>query len=124
MKSEESAKSKGAFSRGFFAVLNGSFLTRDYVQANLGFIVFLVGVMICLIGYGYFAESNMKEMVSSEAELQELKARNLAIHARLEQLKQQSQIARSIADMGLEESTNPPTIIRVSELDNQAEGGE
>lgn len=116
-KRQEPAK-RGGFSRGVSSILNGNFLTREYVQSNMTFIFFVVGVMICYIGYGYFAEKNMKDLVSSQSELHELKARNLAVHARLEQLKQQSQIARSIRDLGLVESTSPPTVIRVAEISN------
>ncbi len=116
-KRQEPAK-RGGFSRSVSAVLNGDFLTREYVQSNMLFIFFMVGMMICYIGYGYFAEKNMKDLVSSQSEVHELKARNLAVHARLEQLKQQSQIARSISDLGLVESTSPPTVIRVSEISN------
>lgn len=116
-KRPEAAK-RGGFSRGVSSILNGDFLTREYVQMNMTFIFFVVGMMICYIGYGYFAEKNMKDLVSSQSDYRELKARNLAVHARLEQLKQQSQIARSISDLGLVESTSPPTVIRVEEISN------
>lgn len=115
-KKRQEATKRGGFSRGVSAILNGDFLTREYVQSNLTFIFFMVGMMIAYISYGYFAEKNLKDLVSSQSEINELKARNLSVHARLEQLKQQSQIARSISDLGLVESTSPPTIIRVEEL--------
>jgi len=69
--------------------------------------------MVCYIGYGYFAEKNLKELAQSESDLQELKARNLSTHARLEQLKQQSHVAQSIKQLGLFESTKPPVILRI-----------
>ncbi len=94
-------------------ILSGKFLTREYVQSNLSFIVFIVAVMVIYIGYGYFAEQNLKDLAKSQSELQEIKARNLSTRARLEQLKQQSQVAESIKDLGLRESTNPPFVIRV-----------
>jgi hypothetical protein len=122
-KSKEGTRKRG-FSRSVTSVLNGNFLTREFVQTNLTFIFFLVGMMICYIGYGYFAEKNLKTLVSRQSELNELKARNLAVHARLEQLKQQSQIARSISDLGLKESTSPPTVIRVEDLSTYKSGGE
>jgi len=111
-KSEE--KRKGGFARGVNALLSGKFLTREYVQSNLPFIIFVVGMMVAYIAYGYFAENNMKSMVAAEAELHELKARNLSVQAKLGKLRAQSTIEESIRDLGLRESITPPTIIRVS----------
>lgn len=110
-KKKETQKRNG-FARNVNAVLSGKFLTREYVLSNLGFIFFCVFIMVCYIGYGYYAEKNLKELAKSESDLQELKARNLSTHARLEQLKQQSQVAQSIKNLGLLESTAPPVVLR------------
>ena len=99
-------------------------MTREYVQSNLSFILFLVLVMVCYIGYGYFAEKNLKELKAQEVELRELKARYLSTSARLEQLKQQSHVAEAISDLGLIESTNPPTVMRVDESEITEEVGQ
>jgi hypothetical protein len=116
-KDNSQKKRSGALSKGVGDVLSGKFLTREYVQSNLTFIIFLVFVMVCYIGYGYFAEKNLKDLKARESELRELKARHLSTNARLEQLKQQSQVAHAISELGLIESTNPPTVIRVEETD-------
>jgi len=112
-KKKETQKRRG-FARNVNAVLSGKFLTREYVLSNLGFIFFCVFIMVCYIGYGYYAEKNLKELAQSQSDLQELKARNLSTHARLEQLKQQSQVAQSIKNLGLVESTSPPVVIRAN----------
>ncbi len=116
-KQKEKGSKKPGFARGVNTLLSGSFLTREYVQRNLPFIFFIVAVMVAYIGYGYFAEKNVKDMVQAESHLREIKSQNLSVHARLEQLKQQSQVAESIRDLGLVESTTPPTIIRVTDSD-------
>jgi len=110
-RQKETQKRTG-FARNVNAVLSGKFLTREYVLSNLGFIFFCVFIMVCYIGYGYFAEKNLKELAQSESDLQELKARNLSTHAKLEQLKQQSHVAQSIKNLGLVESTAPPVVLR------------
>jgi len=117
-KKKEKGSKKPGFTRGVNTLLSGRFLTREYVQVNLPFIFFVVAIMVCYISYGYFAERNVKDMVQAEAQLRELKAQNLSMHARLEQLKQQSAVAESIRDLGLVESTTPPTIIRVTDPEN------
>lgn len=112
-KKAKAKPNKRSFARGVNVILSGKFLTREYVQSNLSFIVFMVAIMVVYIGYGYFAEQNLKDLAKNQSELQEIKARNLSTRAKLEQLKQQSQVAESIKDLGLRESTNPPFVIRV-----------
>lgn len=117
-KNKTNEKKKSGFARGVNTVLSGKFLTREYVQSNLPFIFFIVAMMVAYIAYGYYAENNMKELVAAESELQELKSRNLAAQAKLSKLRAQSTIEESIKELGLRESTTPPTIIRVSDADN------
>jgi len=112
-KGNSKTAKKSGFSKGISALLSGSFLTRKLVQNNLPFIFFLVLIMISYISYGYFAEKNAKDLVEAESELREVKAANLSVNARLEKLKQQSQVAESISELGLKESTEPPRVIRV-----------
>lgn len=101
------------FAKSVSAVLSGSFLTRDYVQRNMPFILFLVGLMIVYIAYGYSAEKAVKKIVHEQVELKDLKAQSLTAHSKLEQIKQQSRIAESIKELGLKESTTPPNIITI-----------
>lgn len=112
------AKKRG-LAKGVNSLLSGNFLTRRLVQANLPFIFFLVVMMICYIGYGYFAEKNAKDLVQAETKLREVKAANLSVNARLEKLKQQSQVARSISELGLKESTDPPKVIHISQSEEK-----
>lgn len=112
-KRTKDEKKKNGFARGVNSLLSGKFLTREYVQSNLAFIFFIVGIMVCYIAYGYYAESNMKEMVAAEAELQQLKSRNLAAQAKLSKLRAQSTVEDAIKDLELRESTTPPTVIKV-----------
>lgn len=116
-KKNSEKKGKGGFARGVNALLSGKFLMREWVQSNLGFILFIVVIMICYIGYGYFAERNTKKLVQTESRLKEVKAANLEARSRLQKLKQQSQVAESIRGLGLKESTTPPKVIRVSQAE-------
>ena len=113
-KTTESPKRKKGFAHGLNALLNGRFLVREYVIANLGFVFFLVAIMVAYIAYGYYAENNTKELVQTEVELRDIKAANLEMRSRLQQLKQRSRVAESIRELGLVESHTPPKVIRVS----------
>jgi cell division protein FtsB len=114
------SKRKSGFVRGVNKVLSGSYLTREYVQANLPFILFVVVMMVGYIAYGYYAEKNVKAVVEAEQQLRELKARNTAVEAHLEKLKQQSQVSENISELGLLESTAPPVVLRPSAQNTHA----
>ncbi len=113
-KSAKSPKRKSGFAHGINSVLNGSFLVREYVITNLSFVFYLVAFMVAYIAFGYYSESNTKELVKTESELREIKAANLEMRSRLQQLKQRSRVAESIRELGLVESAGPPKVIHVS----------
>lgn len=118
-KDKKAVQRKGGFARGVNNLLSGSYLTREYVQANLPFIFFIVVMMVGYIAYGYYAEKNVKDLVQAESRLRELKSQHTAVEAQLEKLKRQSQVAESISDLGLRESTAPPVVIRTSQPKTQ-----
>ena len=106
-------KMGSALSRAIGDLLRGNFLTRSYILRNLKFIIFCFSLGIFYISYGYYAERNIKSMYQLQKELKEAKAENLSLRSELEQLKQQSSVARRIKSLGLVESTDPPRIIKV-----------
>ena len=126
IKEEPKQKKKGknapawmrSFSRGMASVLNGNFLTAEFIVNNLSYIIFVSFLALCYIAYGYFAEQNVKTLYKANLELKDLKAESLNYHAELEKLKQQSQVAHDISDLGLHETTDPPRVINTHENQN------
>ena len=116
---EGAAKRKGKAGKGLpralAGVLNGSFLTREQVLANMSFILFVAALMLVYIGYGYYTERTVRELHRTDSELKELRSEYISVRSRLDQTEQQSQVAADIADMGLRESRVPP--LRIT-LDN------
>jgi predicted membrane protein len=112
-KKTQKPRSESKFRSSLFNILNGSFLTRDNVLSYLPFVFFLVFVSVLYITYGYYAESTVKEMYRLEAEVKDMKAQNLTLKSDLEQIKQQSNVAESIKELGLTESVEPPHKIRL-----------
>lgn len=96
-------------------LLNGSFLTRDAVVRQVPYMLFLVGLMIIYIGYGYYAEKTVRKVYKTDVEVKELKSRYTTTFSRLETKKQQSNIAETVAQMGLTESRTPPFKIVIEE---------
>lgn len=95
-------------------LLNGRFLSGPVFIRQLPFLLYLCFLALVYIAYGYFTESTVKQIYSVDAELKELKAEYLTSQAELQLIRQQSNIAEAIKELGLEESTTPPKKIIIS----------
>lgn len=100
-------------SRGFISILNGSFLTKEKVVGNMPFLLYVAGLMLCYIGYGYWTERTVRQLDRTNSELKEMRSYYITVRSRLEKAEQQSQVATDISSMGLRESRVPPRRITV-----------
>ncbi|MBV6406021.1 MAG: hypothetical protein IT228_11565 [Flavobacteriales bacterium] len=94
-------------------VLNGSFLTRDQVLGNMPFLLFIAGLMLVYIGYGYWTERTVRDLHRTDADLKELRSEYITVRSHLDRTEQQSQVAEDISGLGLRESRVPPRKITV-----------
>lgn len=101
-------------------LLNGRFLSGPKFLEQLPFMLYLVALAIVYIAYGYFTESTVKQIYRVDAELKELKAEYLTSQSELQQVRQQSNIANAIKDLGLKESVTPPQKIVLPESSNNS----
>jgi outer membrane murein-binding lipoprotein Lpp len=112
-KEEKKKKaSESKVRKGLLGLLNGTFLGKDKVIDQMPFMLFLVGVAILYITYGYHAESTVKKMYDLESQVKDLKSQDLTLKSDLEQVKQQSNVAQAIKEMGLKESVVQPYKIK------------
>ena len=101
--------------RTLIGVLNGSFLAKENVLRNMPFILFIAGLMLCYIAYGYWTERTVRTLDRTTTELKEMRAEYITVRSLLEQKEQQSEVADDIAGMGLKQSLEPPSRIVVDE---------
>jgi cell division protein FtsL len=106
-------RSRFKLSKSVQKLLNGEFLTRDGMLNHLPFILFLAGLFILHISLMYYFENTQREMVNSKHQLNEMKSQFNTTMSVLELQKQQSTVAKTIEQMGLEELRNPPAFIDV-----------
>lgn len=99
--------------KALVGLLNGSFLTRDSVIKQVPYFFFLLGLMIVYIGYGYYAEKTVRKVYKLNNEVKEFKSQYTSTFSRLETKKQQSNVAETVAKLGLVESRVPPYKIEV-----------
>ena len=115
VKAEKPTKKSGGASvpRALVGVLNGSFLTKEKVLGNMPFILFIAGLMLCYIGYGYWTERTVRDLDRTSSELKEMRSEYLTAHSHLEQAEQQSHVASDISSLGLKEGREAPMRIAV-----------
>ncbi|MBK6627322.1 MAG: hypothetical protein IPJ87_12130 [Flavobacteriales bacterium] len=94
-------------------VLNGSFLTREQVLGNMPFLLFIAGLMLVYIGYGYWTERTVRDLHRTDADLKELRSEYITVRSHLDRTEQQSQVAEDISGLGLRESRVPPRKLTV-----------
>lgn len=118
-KKGTAAKGAAQLPRALVGVLNGSFLTREKVLGNMPFILFVAGLMLCYIAYGYYTERTVRELERTSSELKEMRAEYLTVQAHLDEAEQQSQVGEQIGELGLKDSRVPP--YRIAVPDEQVE---
>ena len=108
-------KNKWSLTRSFLGVLNGDFLNRKNALRSLPYILFITLLLIGYIGNTHYAESMVRETNVLTKELKELRSEYITTKFELMFKSRQSEIAKSVADMGLEEPLTPPKKIAVGD---------
>lgn len=99
---------KSTVSRWFFGIVGGAFLTRDNMFNNIPFLLFLFGIGIFYIGTSHHAEKNVIAIERLNRDLKELRSEFISTRSELMFVSKQSEVAKSVAPMGIYESVVPP----------------
>ena len=81
-KKNKESKNKVKRRNSFAMILNGEFLTKDFVLNNLSFIFFIILLMLLSVGKGYYSKKLKTEKEDSQKKLQQLKADYVETNAR------------------------------------------
>jgi len=110
LKKENTKQQRSGFAPARFlvSVLNGEALQREGMFRNISFMVYLVVMLIIYLGYGYYSERSLRELMEADAKLKDKKAEYVTNKSMLEQKKLQSKIAASVNRDGLIESRVSP----------------
>ena len=97
----------------FVQILNGDFLTKEFVLGNLNFIFFLMLLLILVIGKGYYGKQLDSNVAKKQLELDETTGEYFEAKARLEETTQRSILIEKLENTGLKETVNPTKVIRI-----------
>ena len=92
-------------------VLSGNFFGKEFMQKNIGFVVYLTFLVMLYIGYGYYADGLMKKA----SELENMEELNSKLHSSIKELNQislQSNVLKLTEGTGIEELKQAPIIIK------------
>ena len=115
IKRNAKKKSKRSIARGFLGILNGDFLTKENALQRLPYLLFLALLVIGYIGNIHYAESTVREADALTKELKELRSEYITTKFELMFKSRQSEVAKSVAHMGLEEPVTPPKKIAIGD---------
>ncbi len=97
----------------FFAAFDISQRTTEWVFANFRYVLFMVGLLVIYIANAHYAERNVREIQLLQREIRELKWEYTAIVSDMMYRSMQSQVATSVALLGLELPPEGPKVVEV-----------
>ena len=98
-------------------ILNGEFLSKEFVVKNLGFIFYFIFLLILLVAKGYYDKKLTQSVDTSLNELDELTGEYVAKKAQLEEETKRITLVKELEPSGLKETENPTKVIRVDKED-------
>ncbi len=113
VKPKKVATPKNSKPNALTQILNGEFLTREFVLNNLSFIFFIIFLLLLIVGKGYYGKQLSKDVDKTQAELDEKNAEFIEAKARLEMKTRRFRLVKRLSPQGLKETQNNTKVIRI-----------
>lgn len=101
----------------FVQILNGDFLTKEFMLNNLPFIFFVMFLLLLTVSKGYYGKKLSDDVNKTQLELNELTSDHFEAKTRLEEETQRVKLVDELAPRGLKETVNPTKVIRIKKKD-------
>jgi cell division protein FtsL len=96
-------------------ILSGDFLAREFFIQNLGFIFFVMLLLLLLVAKGYYVKQLSDNIIKTERELDDINTDYVELKARFLEETRRDKLVEKLKERGLKEPTTPPKVIRVKE---------
>ena len=103
----------------FTQILNGDFLTKEFVLNNLNYIFFIMFLLILLVAQGYYGKQVNKDVDNAQRELDQNAAEYIEAKARLELRTRRYKLAEKLETREIKETKNATKVIRLKRKDNE-----
>lgn len=120
-KKEKKADSgkKGGSQNIFAQVIKGDILAKDWVLNNLGFIFFIIFLLVLNVTKGYYGKQMQRDINEIQTELDGKTAEYIENKAKLEEMTSRYQLVQKLKRRGLKETVNPAKVIRVKKQEEK-----
>ncbi len=118
-KATTATRKKSNGPSAFVQILNGDFLTKEFILNNLNFIFFLMFLLIVTVGKGYYGKQLSSNVIKTQKELDQTTSEYFDAKARLEENTQRAILIKKLENSGLKETTNPTKVIRIEKDKNE-----
>jgi ABC-type transport system involved in cytochrome bd biosynthesis fused ATPase/permease subunit len=108
-------------SSAFAQILNGDFLTREFVLNNLNYIFFIMLLLLILISKGYYGKQINKDIDNAQRNLDQHAAEYIEAKARLELVTRRYRMAKRLESRELKETNNATKVIRIKQVKHEQE---
>lgn len=109
-KTPSSGKAKtGAFNQ----ILNGEFLTKDFVLDNLNYIFFIFLLLLLLVAKGYYVKQVIEEANEAQIQLDQNTADFIEAKTTIESITERNLLVFKLQKRELKESQKATKVIRI-----------
>jgi len=114
-------KEKSNKPSAFVQILNGDFLTKEFMLNNLNFIFFLMFLLLLIVGKGYYGKQLSNDVLNTQKELDEISSDYFESKAKLEEMTRRTVLVELLENTGLKETVNPTKVIRIEKEEVESE---
>jgi len=108
-----SSKDASKSSQTLVQIMNGDFLTKEFVLNNLAFIFFFIFLLILMVSKGYYVNQLASDIKRTEEEVGQITADYVETKAKLEEETRRTELIKKLEPIGLKETINPTKVIRI-----------
>ena len=112
-KRSKTAAAKNKKSSSFVQILNGDFLTKEFMLKNLNFIFFTMFLLLVVVGKGYYGKRLSRDVTNTQKAVDELTSDYFEAKATLEEKTRRSELVEKLKHTGLKETINPTKVIKI-----------
>lgn len=118
-RKKKTNKREGKNAKSITQIMNGEFLTKNFVVDNLNFIFFLIFLLVLVVSKGYYVRQLAHDITKEEKKLQDITADYVETKAQLENKTRRAELVKKLKPLGLTETLNPTKVIRIKEKKNK-----
>jgi len=116
---KESKKERSVKTSALTQILNGDFLTREFVLNNLNFIFFVILLLLLVVGKGYYGKQLSDDINAAQQEVDQNAAEYIESKAKLETVTRRYKLVEKLEKRQLKETQNATKVIRVKKKVNE-----